>query len=85
VRYRGLKKNREWLLAAFAAVNLYRHRKRLAPLGGSVPEGRKTAFRKQNQAVRRWFRAVSFSATPKSASHILPPRNLAPMQVSLGR
>ena len=33
VRYRGLKKNHEWLLAAFALVNLYQHRKRLAPLG----------------------------------------------------
>jgi IS5 family transposase len=29
VRYRGLKKNHEWLLAAFALVNLYQHRKRL--------------------------------------------------------
>ena len=33
VRYRGLKKNHEWLLAAFALINLYQHRKRLAPLG----------------------------------------------------
>jgi IS5 family transposase len=33
VRYRGLKKNHEWLLTAFALVNLYQHRKRLAPLG----------------------------------------------------
>jgi IS5 family transposase len=32
VRYRGLKKNHEWLLAAFALVNLYLHRKRLVPL-----------------------------------------------------
>ena len=33
VRYRGLKKNHEWLLAAFALVNLYQHRRRLAPQG----------------------------------------------------
>jgi IS5 family transposase len=33
VRYRGLKKNHEWLCAAFAPVNLYRHRNRLAHLG----------------------------------------------------
>jgi len=33
VRYRGIKKNNEWLLTAFALVNLYQHRKRLAPLG----------------------------------------------------
>ena len=33
VRYRGLKKNHEWLLTAFALVNLYRHRKRLVPQG----------------------------------------------------
>ena len=33
VRYRGLKKNHEWLLTAFALVNLYQHRKRLAPQG----------------------------------------------------
>src|ERR1700730_5073288 len=32
VRYRGLKKNHEWLLAAFALVNLYLHRRRLVPL-----------------------------------------------------
>jgi IS5 family transposase len=30
VRYRGLKKNHEWLCAAFAAINVYQHRKRLA-------------------------------------------------------
>jgi IS5 family transposase len=33
VRYRGLKKNHDWLLTAFALINLYQHRKRLAPLG----------------------------------------------------
>ena len=33
VRYRGLKKNHDWLLVAFALVNLYQHRKRLVPLG----------------------------------------------------
>ena len=33
VRYRGLKKNHEWLLAAFALVNVYQNRKRLALLG----------------------------------------------------
>lgn len=33
VRYRGLKKNHDWLLAAFALVNLYQHRKCLAALG----------------------------------------------------
>src|SRR5579875_3561351 len=30
VRYRGLKKNHEWLCAAFAPANLYQHRRRLA-------------------------------------------------------
>jgi len=33
VRYRGLKKNHEWLLAAFALINLYQHRNRLVALG----------------------------------------------------
>jgi IS5 family transposase len=33
VRYRGLKKNHEWLLAVFVLVNLYQHRKRLVRLG----------------------------------------------------
>ena len=33
VRFRGLKKNHDYLCAAFALINLYRHRKRLAPLG----------------------------------------------------
>jgi len=31
VRYRGIKKNHEWLLTAFALVNLYQHRRRLIP------------------------------------------------------
>jgi IS5 family transposase len=30
VRYRGLKKNHEWLCVGFALVNVYQHRKRLA-------------------------------------------------------
>ena len=30
VRYCGLKKNHEWLCAAFALVNIYQHRWRLA-------------------------------------------------------
>jgi len=33
VCYRGLKKNRELPLTAFALVNLYQHRRRLAPQG----------------------------------------------------
>ena len=33
VRFRGLKKNHHHLCAGFALVNLYLHRKRLAPLG----------------------------------------------------
>jgi IS5 family transposase len=31
VRFRGLKKNHDRLCAAFALVNVYMHRKRLAP------------------------------------------------------
>ncbi len=30
MRYRGLKKNHEWLCAGFALANLYQHRERLA-------------------------------------------------------
>jgi hypothetical protein len=36
VRYRGLKTYHQWLLAAFALVNLYQHRKRLVPLGARL-------------------------------------------------
>jgi IS5 family transposase len=32
VRYRGLKKNHEWLCAAFATINIYQHRRRLAKI-----------------------------------------------------
>jgi IS5 family transposase len=32
VRYRGLKKNHEWLCAGFALANLYQHRKRLTKI-----------------------------------------------------
>lgn len=32
VRYRGLKKNHEWLCAGFAQVNHYQNRKRLAKI-----------------------------------------------------
>jgi len=31
VRYRGIWKNHQWLCGAFALVNLYQHRNRLAP------------------------------------------------------
>ena len=31
VRYRGIEKNHQWLLTAFALVNLYMNRKRLVP------------------------------------------------------
>jgi hypothetical protein len=30
--YRGLKRNHKWLCAAFAAVNIYQHRRRLAKI-----------------------------------------------------
>jgi IS5 family transposase len=33
VRYRGIAKKHDRLCACFALVNLYLHRKRLAPLG----------------------------------------------------
>jgi IS5 family transposase len=33
VRYRGIAKNHNRLCACFALINLYLHRKRLAPLG----------------------------------------------------
>jgi len=32
VRYRGLKKNHQWLCAAFASINIYQHRRRLAKI-----------------------------------------------------
>jgi IS5 family transposase len=40
VRYRGLKKNHEWLCAAFTLVNLYQNRKRLAKINQRLaPQG----------------------------------------------
>lgn len=40
VRYRGLKKNHEWLFAAFALVNIYQHRRRLAKVNLQMaPQG----------------------------------------------
>jgi IS5 family transposase len=40
VRYRGLKKNHEWLCATFAAINVYQHRKRLARINRRLaPQG----------------------------------------------
>jgi hypothetical protein len=40
VRYRGLKKNHDWLCAAFALVNLYQNRKRLMKLNRRLaPQG----------------------------------------------
>jgi transposase, IS5 family len=40
VRYRGLKKNHDWLCAAFALVNLYQNRKRLMKLNQRLaPQG----------------------------------------------
>lgn len=40
VRYRGLKKNHEWLCAAFASINIYQHRRRLAKINlQTAPQG----------------------------------------------
>ena len=40
VRYRGLKKNHAWLCAAFALVNVYQHRRRLAKINLQMaPQG----------------------------------------------
>lgn len=40
VRYRGLKKNHEWICAAFAPANIYQHRRRLARINRrTVPVG----------------------------------------------
>jgi len=40
VRYRGLKKNHEWLCAAFALANLYKNRKRLTKVNLQLaPQG----------------------------------------------
>jgi len=40
VRYRGLKKNHQWVCAAFALANLYKNRKRLAKINlRLVPQG----------------------------------------------
>ena len=40
VRYRGLKKNHEWLCVGFALVNLYQNRKRLAKINQRLdPQG----------------------------------------------
>ena len=40
VRFRSLKKNHEWPCAAFAAINVYHHRKRLARINQRLaPQG----------------------------------------------
>jgi IS5 family transposase len=40
VRYRGLKKNHEWLCEAFASINIYQHRRRLAKINLQMdPQG----------------------------------------------
>ena len=52
VRYRGLKKNHEWLLTAFALVNLYQHRKRLDPLGAWCLWRLGNSLRKQNSTQK---------------------------------
>jgi IS5 family transposase len=40
VRYRGLKKNHEWLCSAFASINIYQHRRRLAKINLQIaPQG----------------------------------------------
>jgi IS5 family transposase len=57
VRYRGIWKNHQWLCAAFALVNLYQHRNRLARKGRSVCAGRKTtSHRPKRQEATHIFR-----------------------------
>jgi IS5 family transposase len=52
VRYRGLQKNHQWLLAAFALVHLYQHRKRWSRWGRSVSAGWNSASRDKNNPVK---------------------------------
>ena len=59
VRYRGIGKNHQWLCAAFALVNLYQHRNRLAPNGRSVSSGRKRPPEINKQAGKRPIRVNS--------------------------
>jgi hypothetical protein len=47
MRYRGLKKNHDWLCAAFALINVYQNRKR-----GSVPaSGSKQPRAREKQPI----------------------------------
>jgi hypothetical protein len=47
VRYRGLKKNHEWLCAAFALTNICKNRKRLAKVNlQMVHQGAQRALRR---------------------------------------
>jgi len=47
VRYRGLKKNHEWLLPAFVLVNLYQHSKRLVKINQRLaPQGTQCVCRR---------------------------------------
>jgi hypothetical protein len=48
-RYRGRKKNHEWLLAAIALVNLYQRCKWLVLLGHSISGGLELASRDAKQ------------------------------------
>ena len=59
VRYRGLKKNHEWLCAAFALVNLYQHRNWLAPQGAQCLWRPGNGLqRPSRRADRCFFRAI---------------------------
>jgi IS5 family transposase len=68
VRYRGIRKNHEWLLTAFALVNLYQHRKQLVPQAAWCVRRPATASRRTktaltNRSLRR------FSALRINSAH----------------
>jgi hypothetical protein len=68
VRYRGIRKNHEWLMTAFALVNLYQHRKRLVPPSGVVrPETRNSLQTHENSSDKPLFAPI-FSATDQLRS-----------------
>ena len=90
VRYRGIWKSHQWLCAAFALVNLYQHRNRLAPQTAQClrrPENVLTEIKKTSSnpsfPTENLFRIKKSTALPLSMQNHAPVQRFPSQRHSL--
>jgi hypothetical protein len=89
VRYRGIVKNHHWHLVAFALVNLYQYRKRLASPGRSISRSTqrppKTSNKPHKPDLFINYLFAESNLVRKTPSTILCAKNVGLIRASLKR